>query len=532
MSSPRLTLTMIVKNEAELLPKFIRSIQGLADEWIVVDTGSTDSTVKLLEEAGAHILHHVWQNDFSKARNVGLEKASGDWVMFLDADEFISPEAVRQTRALLSNSRLGAATFEMVNQLPHGHARKTPLLRLFRRHPTLRFQHAIHEDITDGVSAMLKATGTHLFHVNAPIEHVGYIRSLAHARGKKARDVSLLENCLKENAYDFYLHFKLLEQARFWEDTTLWQKAARHAYQKLNEAGRPCLAQSHYGGELIVLVSQGLGHGTQETLSYLDTWANFLSPSAAFRLKRAECLEQLGRLSDARTEFQICLKENASFGNHQLSSVRPLLGLTRIEMAQGNWVQAFEYSEAALLHQPRDPEALLAGASLSRVLDSRNGLAKWTQRRLSHAEDSFELRQALGEEASLRRDFQTAVMQFEKAAQLAPDETVLVRLAQCHLALGHFETSLEVLTSHGLKNPEATIGQVLLKVLQAKDSDVTLECSQEVADGAIKRWTSSIMYGSDVQLKSQLRDFAPSLQTSFPWLPSWLATQFEPPPSS
>ena len=78
---------MIVKDEAAMLGPCLESVKELMDEIIIVDTGSTDETVALSEKFGAKVIRHQWQNDFALARNLSLEQATGDWILFLDADE-------------------------------------------------------------------------------------------------------------------------------------------------------------------------------------------------------------------------------------------------------------------------------------------------------------------------------------------------------------------------------------------------------------------------------------------------------------
>ena len=79
----QLSLCMIVKDEAEMLPEFLKRARGLWDELVVVDTGSQDDTVAILEAAGAKVLHRPWQNDFALARNFSLEAAAGVWILSL-----------------------------------------------------------------------------------------------------------------------------------------------------------------------------------------------------------------------------------------------------------------------------------------------------------------------------------------------------------------------------------------------------------------------------------------------------------------
>ncbi len=70
---PALSLCMIVKDEEEFLPQCLDSVKDVGDEMIIVDTGSTDRTIKIAESYGAQVYHHPWQGSFSEARNYGLQ---------------------------------------------------------------------------------------------------------------------------------------------------------------------------------------------------------------------------------------------------------------------------------------------------------------------------------------------------------------------------------------------------------------------------------------------------------------------------
>ncbi len=90
--NPTLSLCMIVKNEEEFLPTCLESVKDYVDEIIIVDTGSTDSTVEIAKRYNAKIYHHAWENSFSKARNYSLKYATCDWILILDADEEVDKE--------------------------------------------------------------------------------------------------------------------------------------------------------------------------------------------------------------------------------------------------------------------------------------------------------------------------------------------------------------------------------------------------------------------------------------------------------
>jgi len=84
-----LTACLIVKNEATSLPRCLQSLQGVADEIVLVDTGSSDHTLSIAERFGARIFEQVWPEHFGQARNFTLAQAQADWILNIDADEWL-----------------------------------------------------------------------------------------------------------------------------------------------------------------------------------------------------------------------------------------------------------------------------------------------------------------------------------------------------------------------------------------------------------------------------------------------------------
>ena len=95
-----ISLCMIVKNEEEVLERCLESAAGVADETIVVDTGSTDGTKEIARRCGAKVFDFAWTDDFAAARNYSFSKASCDYLLWLDADDVL-PEQTRQGLILL-----------------------------------------------------------------------------------------------------------------------------------------------------------------------------------------------------------------------------------------------------------------------------------------------------------------------------------------------------------------------------------------------------------------------------------------------
>jgi len=93
-----LSLAIIVKNEEKNLARLLNSVQGLYDELVIVDTGSTDRTVEIAERYTQNIYHFTWVDNFSKARNFSFSKCTQPWIMWLDADDVLKPEDVKVIR--------------------------------------------------------------------------------------------------------------------------------------------------------------------------------------------------------------------------------------------------------------------------------------------------------------------------------------------------------------------------------------------------------------------------------------------------
>lgn len=178
-----LSLCMIARNEEAWIGKSLASVKNLVDEMIVLDTGSTDNTAQIAAQAGARVFHAPWENDFAKARNLSIEKATKDWILVLDADEVLDASAVARIRAILQNP---AAPFYWLTQITYsdeaavfgwkanalnlpesegypGYVEST-LVRLFRNIPEIRFEGVIHEHANHRDASLKPATSGVLIH--------------------------------------------------------------------------------------------------------------------------------------------------------------------------------------------------------------------------------------------------------------------------------------------------------------------------------------------------------------------------------
>ena len=99
---PRVTCTIITLNEADRLERAIRSVVGIVDEILVVDSGSIDGTIALCERLGAKVIHNPWRG-YGPQKRFAEDNASHDWILNLDADEWLSDGLREEIKALLSS---------------------------------------------------------------------------------------------------------------------------------------------------------------------------------------------------------------------------------------------------------------------------------------------------------------------------------------------------------------------------------------------------------------------------------------------
>ena len=526
MSRPRLSLCMIVRDEAALLPRFLASVAGLWDELCVVDTGSVDETIPILGAAGARIFHRPWTDDFAAARNAGLAWARGEWILFLDADEMVGPAFVQEARALLDDERAGAATLVMRNPLPHGHQRRSRLLRMFRNDPAIRFRHAIHEEVESSVRAYLDRTDRRMVALDSEVLHLGYVRGRAASRDKKARDLGILRRCLGANARDFYSWFKLLELARFWSDEELLRESAGQAAARLERAGPDALAALPYGGALVALIARGFhADSPADAVGWMEHFRHAVLPSAAYHLARGEFYERMGRTQEAAAAFAACFPLAPNTADEQLATVRPRMGLARLALAVGDLEGAWTHIEEALARAPRDPEALLAAATLCRARGGEDALARFVEGHRAHYPDAPELEEALGDEALHAGRPDEAIVHLRRAAGESPHGDSALRLAQALLAAGRVEPARELALSLLPEIPEAGLGVLLCDLVSDRSSDLDLAIEPQAADAALQQWLAPLLAAPSRDLVARLRRNLPAVAPLFPWLPAHLAAR-------
>jgi tetratricopeptide (TPR) repeat protein len=205
----RLSLCMIVRDEEEMLPRSLAAVADAVDEIVVVDTGSRDRTVAIARSFGATVVEREWTGSFADARNASIEAATGDWLLFLDADEVLDPADAPLLRELTGRTWREAFYLVETNhtgELGDGTAVTHNALRLFRNRPEYRFEGRVHEQIAHNLPSGLPER---IEPTQVRVDHYGYLGAVRDAKEKSRRNIELLRGQLAEAGANPFFHFNL-----------------------------------------------------------------------------------------------------------------------------------------------------------------------------------------------------------------------------------------------------------------------------------------------------------------------------------
>jgi glycosyltransferase involved in cell wall biosynthesis len=220
-----LSVGMIVKNEESRLEKCLAALSPLLDavpsELVIVDTGSTDKTAEIAKRFTDSIFHFDWINDFAAARNFGLEKCSGEWFMYLDADEVFDDlsEMIAFFKDPAALQKYNSASYEMLNYTDPSGANYTTgtMNRIVKIRRGLCFVNPVHESLSE--------INTPLYQLKTVAHHWGYAYESEDAReSKRQRNVMLLHGELEKTPDNLNACIHLLNEIDEDERARLFQE--------------------------------------------------------------------------------------------------------------------------------------------------------------------------------------------------------------------------------------------------------------------------------------------------------------------
>lgn len=294
----RLSACVIVKNEAENLPRWLRCMAQVADEMIVVDTGSQDNTVALAEAAGAKVFHFQWINDFAAAKNYALEQAAGDWILFLDADEYFSEESLKVLRQEIQryqrDKRAGVILCRLINIDKDNNNKIVDTMlqsRIFRNLPNIRFEGCVHERLTNSKGNLKMLSNNKLV-----IYHTGY--SAASFQKKAKRNMVLMQERLKQaktqKEKDSLAHFMM----DVYHSLGDYENAIKYARRAIDN-GTQLVGMEGYLHEILFSASQSAGRSREELFAILEEAMSAYPQEASFVIEKGYLLWQAGDFAQA-----------------------------------------------------------------------------------------------------------------------------------------------------------------------------------------------------------------------------------------
>jgi len=221
----KLSLCMIVKNEEKNLPVCLKHIKKAVDEIIIVDTGSTDHTVEVAKKIGAKVYSFEWCDDFSAARNESLKHATGDYIIWLDADDRMRKAEVKKLIKLKKRfpAKKNVAYVLKIINVRESFVESCYQMRIFPNLPELRFEGMVHEQISFAALRL----GLKTEFVDIEILHLGY-STPERNKQKAERNLHLLLKELKRRSNCWITHFFLGQTYKFLKER---KKAILH-YKK------------------------------------------------------------------------------------------------------------------------------------------------------------------------------------------------------------------------------------------------------------------------------------------------------------
>lgn len=382
----KISLCMIVKNEEQYIKMCIENALKLADEIIIVDTGSTDKTLDIIKEFEHKIklIHFSWNNDFSEARNISLENATGDWILMLDADEKLLCDA-DAVRNILEHSDVEGYEIPLYNIISKTTVVYSAVYCKLFRNKGYRYKGAIHEQINiEGGLKNIKPIDVSL----CKVIHYGYIADNVNQRDKTKRNLDILLEEQKKRPEDPFIYYNIgvcyevegeFKKAldNFFECNKLATATDKYSITEYEIDMVKRMAESYYGLQEYGLCIEFINDVLKETIfrKYVDLY--FIIGNCYFTLKKYDdAIKAFKKAIDIgeTTDF-VTIKGRGSF--------QPKLLLARVYAQMGNVnAAAMEYIEAIFDPNNFVKEGLAEGRlylkehNYTEILDGLNKLIK------------------------------------------------------------------------------------------------------------------------------------------------------------
>jgi tetratricopeptide (TPR) repeat protein len=381
---------MIVRDEAQFLPSCLKSVSGLVNEIIVVDTGSVDESPEIARAFGARVHRFRWNDNFADARNYSVAQATGDWILVLDADEVI---AEKDRAELLSLAAGGAEGYLFtyrsysndsrdIRWVANDHSYEEgcgwdgwiagQVVRMFKRDRRFQFSGAVHET----VDTSIRRSGGRIEPTTVLIHHFHEKKGKERLREKQLQYLRLCEKNLESmpaNAKTYFdmglIHRHILNNI---PRAIILQEQAVQLKPDYVEAQMELALLRHLSHDTPAAVKQ-LSAILQKNPQYAPAWffCGIILEKVQKYQQAAQCYERAialnGSLIDARINLGALLAKQGEFEHarkHWLKALemnpnneKTLLNLGALELREKHLSVAQEFFERVLAVQPKSTSA-------------------------------------------------------------------------------------------------------------------------------------------------------------------------------
>jgi glycosyltransferase involved in cell wall biosynthesis len=372
--SIKLSVCMIVKNEENFIESSINNFLDYVDEIIVIDTGSTDKTLTILESwckvtSKIKLFNFDWVDDFSAARNYSLSKATGDWIFVIDPDEYVEEKELKNLKKKLSSTALSG--FQIIQRTYTNNSDQTswrsvdpnyqfskgffgyfdtPITRIFKNNSQFQFQGKVHEDITPSIREQKEP----LIKSDLVFHHYEYSRGKDFVKDKQLYYLNLTLKKIKDNPHEpksyadagiiYYTYKGNFEKALYYFNEALkvdekYAMAYNYIAKILSEKG---LKQ-----EAIKKLEEGIALGLENDTIFVNLGVIYMGQ---------------GKLDAAKEMFKKAIGLNSS-------RAAPHYNLGLIFLKQEQFVEAKDEFKMALRLNPMDARAYLYLAKIYSLID-------------------------------------------------------------------------------------------------------------------------------------------------------------------
>jgi tetratricopeptide (TPR) repeat protein len=486
----RLTLCMIAKNEGHRIGKCLESVQGLVDEIVVVDTGSTDNTLEVVAQYGAKTGYFEWCDDFSAARNVSLSLATGDWIMWLDPDDVLPKDCHAKIREVMRQGLGKKKAYYWVLDDRGFEPVRCLQMRLFPNLPGVKFTMPIHEQVTPSLADI----GVTCEVTDIRVEHYGY-SSPEVVKEKQNRYLGIIESWLKKHPDDYivrshaamtyYIQGKLdqailayrhiLDDGHARKDRNLviettaklylgrcfmrkkdYETALPHLLeaQKLDDQYTitlltlgECYTRMGRHQDALVALDRALQFEDQVTFSATDMTAGKYS----IRFFKGQNLEALGRMDEAVVWYEKAAEASPRHGD-------ALGRLSGVYRQLGQREKAIEAIDEALKRDPENAQHRFNRGTFYLELGEETEAVRWFKNALEINPDMPEPYLNMGYVMRRRGDLKTAEEMYAHAVERSGEMGYEAQANYAHLLLdqARYDEADDLLVDVQKRNPNLT----------------------------------------------------------------------------